>query len=47
MVLRTDPALALTGRRAVPARLLDAGFGFRHPDLDEALADLGRRRATG
>ncbi len=40
MVLRTDPALALTGRRAVPARLLEAGFEFRHADLDEALADL-------
>jgi uncharacterized protein len=40
VVLRTDPALALTGRRAIPARLLDAGFTFRHPDLDEALADL-------
>lgn len=40
VVLRTDPALALTGRRAVPGRLLDAGFDFRHPDIDEALADL-------
>ena len=39
-LLRSDPALALTGRRAVPARLLDAGFDFQHPDLDEALADL-------
>lgn len=48
MVLRTDPALALTGRRALPARLLAAGFGFRHPDLDEALADLrARHRAAG
>jgi NAD dependent epimerase/dehydratase family enzyme len=47
MVLRTDPALALTGRRAVPARLLEAGFGFRHPDLDEALAHLrARHRAA-
>lgn len=40
VLLRTDPALALTGRRAIPARLLDAGFDFRHPELDEALADL-------
>ena len=47
MLLRTDPALALTGRRAVPARLLDAGFDFRHPDLDEALADLRARQARG
>jgi uncharacterized protein len=47
VVLRTDPALALTGRRAMPARLLDAGFTFRHPDIDEALADLrARKRAV-
>lgn len=43
VLLRTDPALALTGRRAVPARLLAAGFTFAHPDLDEALADLRAR----
>jgi uncharacterized protein (TIGR01777 family) len=46
VVLRTDPALALTGRRALPARLLKAGFSFRHPDLDEALADLKARPAA-
>lgn len=46
VVLRTDPALALTGRRAVPARLLDGGFEFGHPDLDEALADLRARRQS-
>jgi uncharacterized protein len=40
VVLRTDPALALTGRRCVPRRLQDAGFSFAHPHLDEALADL-------
>ncbi len=44
VLLRTDPALALTGRRGVPARLLEEGFTFEHPDLDEALADLGTRR---
>lgn len=44
--LRTDPALALTGRRAVPAKLLEAGFEFQHPDLDEALADLRARRSA-
>jgi uncharacterized protein (TIGR01777 family) len=40
VVLRTDPALALTGRRAVPARLTDAGFTFSYPKLDDALTDL-------
>lgn len=44
VLLRTDPALALTGRRAAPARLVDAGFDFRHPNLDEALADLKARQ---
>ncbi|MGZ4620268.1 MAG: DUF1731 domain-containing protein, partial [Frankiaceae bacterium] len=50
VLLRTDPALALTGRRAVPARLLGAGFTFAHPDLDQALGDLLTRspaRSTG
>ncbi len=45
VLLRTDPALALTGRRAIPARLLARGFQFAHPDLDEALADLQTRRS--
>lgn len=40
LVLRTDPALALTGRRCVPARLLDADFSFAYPELDGALAEL-------
>lgn len=46
-LLRTDPALALTGRRCVPRRLLEAGFEFEHPDLLPALRHLlaadGRR----
>jgi hypothetical protein len=41
-LLRTDPALALTGRRCLPARLQQAGFPFSHPDLREALGDLLR-----
>lgn len=40
LLLRTDPALALTGRRAVPAVLQAQGFRFTRPDLDDALADL-------
>ena len=42
LLMRTDPALALTGRRAVPRRLLDAGYVFTHPAFAEALADLAR-----
>lgn len=49
LLMRTDPALALTSRRAVPGRLLAAGFEFRHPALLPALQDLLRRgpRAGG
>lgn len=32
--------LLLDGQKAVPAKLLSAGFKFRHPDVDGALADL-------
>jgi len=42
MFMRTDPALALLGRRAVPRKLLDAGFSFEFPRLDDALDDLLR-----
>jgi NAD dependent epimerase/dehydratase family enzyme len=40
LLMRTDPALALTGRRGVPRRLLDAGFDFNHRTFDSALQDL-------
>lgn len=40
VLLRTDPALALLGRRGVPARLLESGFVFTHPTIDGALHDL-------
>lgn len=39
-VLRTDPELALYGRRCVPARLLAEGFSFDLPTLASALQDL-------
>jgi uncharacterized protein len=42
LVLRTDPALGLSGRRAVSGRLHDAGFVFRHPVLRAALEGLLR-----
>ncbi|WP_218717106.1 DUF1731 domain-containing protein [Nocardia sp. MH4] len=40
VVLRTDPALGLTGRHATSEVLRKAGFQFRYPTLDEALTDL-------
>jgi hypothetical protein len=39
LLMQTDPALALTGRRCVPTRLLDAGFEFNHPNFDSAHRD--------
>lgn len=39
-VMGTDPALALTGRRCAPRRLVDAGFAFRHPTFESAIRDL-------
>jgi uncharacterized protein len=43
VLMRTDAALALTGRRAIPKRLLDAGFRFDYPCLGDALDALTRR----
>jgi uncharacterized protein (TIGR01777 family) len=40
VVLRSDPALALTGRRCVPRVLETAGFEFAYPDLEPALRNL-------
>ncbi len=36
----SDPAIALTGRRCIPARLLEEGFDFELPDFSSALDDL-------
>jgi uncharacterized protein (TIGR01777 family) len=40
--MRTEPHLALTGRRCRPKRFLESGFRFEFPDLRGALADLYR-----
>lgn len=43
----SDPELALTGRRAVPARLEREGHRFTHPTIEQALqADQHRRTTT-
>ncbi len=39
-VLGEMAEIALSGQRAVPARLLDQGFAFKHPELEDALRDL-------
>ena len=35
--------IVITGQRAVPARLAQLGYGFRHPDLEAALRDVLNR----
>ena len=37
-VIGSDPALALTGRRCVPTRLLDEGMRFEITEIDDAVA---------
>jgi uncharacterized protein (TIGR01777 family) len=39
-VLGEMAEIALSGQRAIPARLLDRGFAFKHPELEAALCDL-------
>jgi NAD dependent epimerase/dehydratase family enzyme len=39
-ILRTDASLALTGRKCIPARMVEAGFRFEHPDLPESLDSI-------
>jgi NAD dependent epimerase/dehydratase family enzyme len=41
--LRTEPELVLQSCRAVPGRLLEAGFNFEFPEWPEAAEDLVRR----
>jgi len=38
--MRTEPVLALTGRRVLPKRLMEIGFEFRQPHLRAALAQI-------
>ena len=45
-IMRTDPDLALSGRRAVPQRFLEQGFRFRFSELPTALHDLLADKAT-
>ncbi len=36
-------SVILRGARVLPRKLLDAGFRFRYPTLQEALADILKR----
>ncbi|MGE4159415.1 MAG: TIGR01777 family oxidoreductase [Planctomycetota bacterium] len=44
LFLGTESHLILEGRRGLPRRALEAGFSFRHPTLEGALADLYPRK---
>ena len=41
-LMRTEPVLALTGRRVLPKRLTEMGFAFRFPELTGSLEDIVR-----
>ena len=43
-LLRTEPALALEGRRCIPDRLVESHFKFIYTNLESALADLVMER---
>jgi uncharacterized protein (TIGR01777 family) len=44
LLLRTEPALALEGRRCIPDRLVEGHFKFLYTNLESALADLFMER---
>lgn len=47
-LMGSDPAIALTGRRCVPARLQAQGFDFAFPEIRPALDEIfGRNRRAG
>jgi uncharacterized protein len=39
-IMGTEGSLALQSFRVIPKRLLDAGFAFEYPQLQDALRDL-------
>jgi NAD dependent epimerase/dehydratase family enzyme len=41
--MRTEPELVLSSCRAVPGRLLRAGFKFQFPDWPAAAEDLAQQ----
>jgi len=45
IVMGTETELILKSRRVVPARLLESGYVFTHPNWPDAALDLVRRRA--
>ncbi len=42
-ILKTNPDLALEGQYAIPERIMDAGYEFAYPTLEEALRALCKR----
>jgi NAD dependent epimerase/dehydratase family enzyme len=40
LVLGEFGSVILKGQRVIPKRLVEGGFSFRHPQLEEALRNL-------
>ena len=47
LVLGPFGNVILRGQKVLPRKLLDAGFRFRYPAIDEALADVLTKKETG
>lgn len=45
MLMGEASEAVLTGQRALPRKLMDAGFKFKHPDLEKALKELLEKKA--
>ena len=39
-IIGTEPYLILDGRRIIPGRLVDSGFKFQYPEIQNSLNDL-------
>lgn len=46
ILLRTDPELALYGRYVLPQRIMDEGFEFQYPELNQALKALSSKEES-
>lgn len=40
LIIGTEPELVLKSRWVLPTKLLETGFIFKHPDVEDALKDV-------
>ncbi len=44
-IIGTEPYLILEWRRIIPGRLVDSGFQFQYPEIQNSLNDLFKRKS--